>query len=263
MLRFCSLYSGSTGNSLFVQTENSKILVDAGVSGKKIVEALDSIDVKIEDIDSILVTHEHTDHTKSLNVLSNKYNIPIYATDKTWQELKKQKIKISEDNCKKFKISNKFQIKDLEIYPFKTPHDAVDSCGFSLKKDNKKVTISTDLGHITKSIYDELKTSDFLMLESNYEPDLLKMSRYPDYLKRRILGQNGHLSNQDASKVLVELMKNGLSSVMLGHISKENNFPELVEQTVCNYIKTQKESLKDINLNIASRVQPSKIIKIA
>lgn len=262
MLNFCSLYSGSTGNSLLVQTENAKILVDAGVSGKKIVEALDSIDINIEEIDSILITHEHTDHTKSINVLSNKYNIPIYATEKTWQELRKQKINIDEDNCKKFEISTKFQIKDLEIYPFKTPHDAIDSCGFSLKNADKKITIATDLGHMTKNVFDELQTSDFVMLEANYEPNLLKMGKYPDFLKRRILGQNGHLSNQDASKTLIELVKRGLSTVMLGHISKENNFPELVEQTVCNYMKTEECSLKDVDLNIASRLGPSKLIKL-
>lgn len=187
MFKFCSLYSGSTGNSLFVQTENTKILVDAGVSGKKVVEGLESINVDIKDVDSILVTHEHMDHVKSIKILSNKYNIPVYSTVKTWRELEKKNISISQENKKTFKISEKFSIGDLNIIPFKTPHDAVDSCGFSFENlDKKKITIATDLGHMQENIFAQLEDSDFVLLESNYELELLKMGKYPDFLKQRI-----------------------------------------------------------------------------
>ena len=263
MFKFCSLYSGSTGNSLFVQTENTKILVDAGVSGKKIVEALESKDIDIKDIDSILVTHEHMDHIKSINVLSNKYDIPVYATLKTWRQLDKKNINISTQNRKIFKISEKFSIKDLKINPFKTPHDAIDSCGFSFENlDKKKITIATDLGHIESQIYSELEDSDFVLLEANYELELLKMGKYPDFLKQRIAGDFGHLSNTDTGNVVAKLIKKGLSNVMLGHLSKENNFPELAKQTVIEQINKEEKLSGNIDINVASRLEPSEFINV-
>jgi len=263
MLKCCSLYSGSTGNSLFLSSENTKVLIDAGASGKKIIEGLESIGVSINEIDSILVTHEHTDHTKSLNLLSNKYDIPIYSTIKTWTELEKQNIKVATKNHKTFNISEKFEIGDLTIFPFKTPHDAIDSCGFSFEADNKKVTIATDLGHVNEEIYSYLQQSDFVLLEANYEPNLLKMGKYPDFLKRRIAGQFGHLSNSDASNIICKLVKNGLSKLMLGHISKENNFPELVYQTVMQELQNLDVDCKiDLDIAVANRTCPSKLICI-
>lgn len=158
-----------------------------GVSGKKVVQALESIDVNIKAIDGILVTHEHMDHIKGIGVLSKQYNIPIFSTKKTWKEIDK-KFEISNENKRVFDISKEgFYIEDLKVIPFKTPHDAVDSCGFSFESDGKKITVATDLGHIEEEIFDELKQSQFVMLESNYETELLKIGKYPDFLKRRIL----------------------------------------------------------------------------
>lgn len=256
MLKFCSLYSGSSGNSLYVESNNTKILIDAGVSGKKIVDALSSIKVDITEIDAILVTHEHTDHTLSLPILSKKYNIPIYANEKTWSVLQNDKIK----NKKIFNISETFLIGDLKIEPFPIPHDAICPCGFNIYSLNQKISIATDIGHITPEIVENLKNSTFLLLESNYEPEMLHSSSYPFYLKKRILSDIGHLSNESAGKLITKLSEYGLKHVMLGHLSKENNFPELAYQTVLNELALNNIN-KNIEISIASRNEPSELLK--
>lgn len=262
MLNFCSLYSGSTGNCLFVKSNNSNILIDAGVSTKKILEALDSINTNISNIDAILVTHEHVDHTKSISSLSCKYNIPVYANLETWNSLSKHKEKINIENQKIFNVAEKFKIKDIEIQPFSIPHDAANPCGFNLYNDSNKISIATDIGHMDNTILNNLKNSSFIMLESNYDPEVLKMSSYPYSLKQRISGPNGHLSNNTAAKTILHLLNSGLKEVMLGHLSKENNFPELAYQTVIDEFRANNVSSSEVVLNVASRTTPSKLISI-
>src|SRR5574344_1448637 len=174
MFNFCSLYSGSTGNSFFVETDTTKILVDCGESGKKIVTALSTINKKIEDIDAILVTHEHSDHVKGLGIISKKYNIPVYANKETWKAMPTQMNKIDSTNILYFTIAQKFTIGDLEILPFSTPHDAANPCGFNIFNGNNKISIATDIGHMTPEILKKLEKSSFIMLESNYDPEVLK-----------------------------------------------------------------------------------------
>jgi len=190
MFNFCSLYSGSTGNCLFIESDKTKILIDVGVSAKKVIDALTSINVCIEKIDAILVTHEHIDHTKALHTIANKYNIPIYANIETWNALPVQCNKINETLKNYFNVSEKFCIKDLEIIPFEIPHDAANPCGFNIYNLGKKISIATDLGHINKNILAHLKNSNFVLLESNYEPSVLQYSSYPYLLKKRINGPN-------------------------------------------------------------------------
>lgn len=258
MLKFCSLYSGSSGNSFFVQSDNSKILVDAGVSCKKIVDALASLDVAIEDIDAILVTHEHTDHTQSIGTISKKYNIPVYANRKTWLAMPTQKDKINENNIYLFRNNEEFNLKDLKIFPFSIPHDAANPCGFNILNDNTKISIATDIGHMDHSVLNNLKNSKFILLESNYEPEVLKCSPYPYRLKERIASPVGHLSNIEAGKTINYLADYGLENVMLGHLSKENNFPELAYKSVLEQI----EENKKLNLEIASRFEPSDFFEV-
>ena len=136
MFNFCSLYSGSSGNCLFIQTSNTKILIDAGESSKKISNALSSINIDPNNIDAILITHEHSDHVKGLGTFSKKYNIPVYANSKTWDAMSKQSSKISDKNIKKFTIEENFEIGDLKIHPFKIPHDAANPCGFNIFYNN-------------------------------------------------------------------------------------------------------------------------------
>ncbi len=262
MFNFTSLYSGSSGNSLLVETDNTKILIDTGVSAKKIVDALTSFDTNINDIDAILVTHEHTDHVQGLGTLSSKYNIPVFANKETWDNMPKQKDKISEQNQKLFNINEKFEINDLVIKPFSIPHDAANPCGFNILKENKKISIATDIGHITKDILNNLEGSSFLMLEANYDPEILKCCSYPYRLKSRIAGDNGHLSNEMAGKVVAYLLNRGLNKVILGHLSKENNFPELAYKTVVDELISKNFDENKLSLSVASRDCPGNVVNI-
>ena len=190
MFNFCSLYSGSTGNCLFVETEHTKLLVDAGVSAKKIMDGLSSIHVDISDIDAVLVTHEHVDHVQSLGTISKKFDIPVFANADTWDAMPKQKDKIADYNVKHFLVNESFEIGDLKVLPFSIPHDAANPCGFNFFYGNKKLSVATDLGHVTTDILNHLDGSNFLMLEANYDPEVLKCGPYPFLLKSRIAGPN-------------------------------------------------------------------------
>ena len=188
MLNFCSLYSGSSGNSLFVETDNTKLLIDAGVSCKKIEKALNDIQVDPCSIDGILVTHEHSDHVQGLGTFSKKFDLPVFVNQETLDAMPKQRDKIADKNIKKFKVAENFSIGDLDINPFSIPHDAANPCGFTILNENKKISIATDIGHMTNDILKNLEESLFVMLESNYDPEVLKCSSYPFSLKSRIAG---------------------------------------------------------------------------
>ena len=257
MLRFFSLYSGSTGNSLLLQSEHCNILIDSGVSAKKIVDGLEQIGSSIFDIHAILVTHEHSDHVQSLGTISKKYDIPVYANKKTWESMKTQKDKIEDANIKYFQTNEDFEIEDIHIHSFSIPHDAADPCGFNFSLGKEKFSVATDIGHMTTSIMDCLENSNFLMLEANYEPEVLKCSRYPYLLKTRIAGPNGHLSNQLAGKTIAKLIDSGLEEVMLGHLSKENNFPELAHKSVLEELQYAGFCESDITIGVASRISPT------
>lgn len=263
MLKCCSLYSGSTGNSFFVQTENTKLLIDAGVSCKKIEKALDSLEISPNDIDAVLITHEHIDHTKSIGMLSKKYNIPIFANKETWNSINSSNTAMANKEINYFLNNHEFNIKDLKIFPFSTPHDAANPCGFNIFKDNKKISIATDLGHISPEIIKHLENSTLLMLEANYDSNVLKYSSYPYSLKKRIAGPNGHLENCITGKTIAHLAKTGLENALLIHLSKENNFPELAYQTVLEEIEKQKIQKNSLDLNVAPRDIPSKFFQIS
>lgn len=258
MFKYCSLYSGSSGNSFFVQSDKTNLIIDAGVSLKKITTALEEININGKDINAILVTHDHIDHTKSLATLSNKFNIPVYANEKTWNAIPNIADKISIDNKKTFNISESFSIGDIKILPFHTPHDAADPCGFNLYNSNKKISIATDIGYVSEELLNHLKDSSCILLESNYDPEVLKCSSYPYILKQRILSNKGHLSNASAGKTLSSLYNFGLKNALLVHLSKENNFPELAYET----IKTETINCKNLSIDIAPRDNPSKLFEV-
>ena len=262
MFRFCSLYSGSSGNSLFVESNKTKLLVDCGESAKKIITSLADIDVDIEKIDAILVTHEHIDHVKSLGTLSKKYNIPIYTNIETLNAMPDQANKIKDDNIHIFDFSKDFEIGDFQIHPFSIPHDAVNPCAFNIFYNNKKISIATDIGHITPEIIKNLEKSSFMLLESNYDPNILKCSPYPYHLKERISGPLGHLSNNVAGQTVSHLIDSGLNTVMLGHLSRENNFPELAYKTVMEEVIENNYPEKAIKLSVATRFNHSPLIDI-
>ena len=259
MFKFCNLYSGSSGNCSFIETDKTKILVDCGVSFKKIKEGLESINQDIHDIDAVLITHEHSDHIKGLGVLSKNIDVPIYANKKTLDEIEK---KYFISSTKPFVTDELFEINDLKILPFSIPHDAADPVGFTINHKNKKISLATDIGHVENKLYKNLNESSFVLLESNYEPDMLKSSSYPYSLKHRILGPEGHLSNEDASNVIKTLVNNGLNNIMLGHLSKENNFPELAYQTTVNELIECNVDIDKLQLSVADREKINNIIDI-
>ena len=250
------------GNCLYVESENTKLLIDAGVSLKKIEKGLETINVNPSSLDGILITHEHSDHIQSLGNLSKKFNLPVYANSETLDSMPKQTDKISTKNIKKFKVSEKFEINDIEITPFSIPHDAANPCGFSISNNSEKLSIATDIGHMTNDILKQLEDSKFILLESNYDTEVLKYSKYPYLLKKRIAGPNGHLSNEVASKVINYLLQGKLKTAMLGHLSKESNFPELAYQTVVDELISSGTDVSKLNLSVASRDQIGKLIHI-
>ena len=262
MFNFCSLYSGSSGNSLFVETENTKVLIDAGVSCKKIEEALSSKDVSPKDLNGILITHEHTDHVQSLGLFSKKYDIPVFVNKETLDNMPKQKDKLSDKNINHFNVNEKFEINDLIINPFSIPHDAANPCGFNIFKDNKKISVATDIGQMTKDVLKNLEGSSFIMLESNYDPEVLKCSSYPYNLKYRIAGPKGHLSNSMAGKTISYLLSCGLKRAILGHLSKNSNFPELAYKTVLEELMGTNYDENSLSLSVASRDNPGNLIQI-
>lgn len=262
MFKFCSLYSGSSGNCSLVQSDNTKILIDAGESCKKICTALTSINVNPNDLNGILITHEHSDHIKGISTLAKKYNIPIFANKETWNAMNIDINKLSNDNIKYFNIDEKFNINDLEILAFSIPHDAANPCGFNVFHDNKKLSVATDIGHMTSNIINNLTNSSFLMLEANYDPKVLQCSPYPYMLKQRIAGPNGHLSNDMAGQTISYLSKFGLKTAMLGHLSKENNFPELAYKTVVEQLIQNNIDENSLRLSVATRLGVSSIVDV-
>ena len=262
MLKFCSLYSGSSGNSLFVETPTTKLLIDAGESSKKIENALTNLNIDASNIDGILVTHEHIDHIKGLGTFAKKFNIPVYANKETWDAMPEVAQKIEPSCQHNFIPYEKFDIGDFKILPFQIPHDAANPCGFNLFYGNQKISIATDLGHMDTKLIKYLEESEFVLLEANYDPNILKCSKYPYTLKQRIAGPNGHLSNEMAGKTISYLLKSGLSKVMLGHLSKENNFPELAYQTVVDELCNNNFDENKISISVANRHMPSNIVNI-
>jgi len=281
MLKFCSLYSGSSGNCLLVQSDKTKILIDAGVSCRRITNALASLGVDITEIDAILITHEHSDHVSSLPVLSKKFNIPIYTTVKTWDVIigtitgkHKYHSYVGADDPVRpgsaypssihfFNIGKEFEIGDLKIKPFEIPHDAIEPCGFNIFNHDTKISIATDIGHMNSTLIKHLKNSSFVFLEANHDPAIVKYCNYPYFLKKRILSKHGHLCNDIAGQTISELSKHGLKHVMLGHLSKENNFPELAYNTVTEVLSLNNINLNSINLSVASRTEPSEFIEVS
>ena len=210
----------------------------------------------------ILITHEHSDHVQGLGTFAKKYDLPVFVNKKTLDAMKIQKEKIPEKNIKNFTIEEKFQIGDMQIKPFAIPHDAANPCGFNIFNDNKKISIATDIGHMTNGVFKNLEDSIFVLLESNYDPEVLKFSKYPYPLKVRIAGPTGHLSNESAGETICHLMKSGLQQAVLGHLSKETNFPELAYKTVVDELIKNNYDENSLKLSVASRDVPGKIITL-
>ncbi len=263
MIKFCSLFSGSSGNAIFLGSDKTKLLIDAGLSAKKIIEALCSIGENPAGLSAILVTHEHSDHIKGVGILSRKFDLPIYANPATWRHMEALIGPVSPANMKFFETGEEFDIGDVCIRPFSTPHDAADPVGFNFFVGNKKITTVTDIGHVTRTLLEYIEGSHLLLLESNHDIEMLKVGRYPWYLKRRIMSDLGHLSNDMAGKTIAYLAGKGTRNFLIGHLSKENNFPDLAYQTVCNELHAKGICAgKDVMLEVALRDRVGSVIEM-
>lgn len=232
---FFTLASSSAGNSYYLGSSGGGLLIDCGISCKNVVSALKSRDIAPEKLSGIIVTHEHSDHIKGLAVLLSHYHIPLYASAPVLEYL-------SRNGCVPIgAVLNEIDgsgelIGGAFVSPFKTSHDSVGSLGFSIcTSENSKISICTDTGYITDDAKEHIPGSKLVLIESNYDKGMLEAGRYPYSLKRRIEGSFGHLSNNDCAEYLPELIRGGATHIILGHLSKENNFPEVaVETSVSN-----------------------------
>lgn len=261
---FCPLFSGSSGNVLFVQYGETRLLIDAGKSGKMIDEALEMIGVDPRTLNALLITHEHSDHISGAGVLSRKYRLPIYATAGTWAGMAGKLGKISEEQKRVFDPFSDFYIGEIGVVPFAIPHDAEEPVGYRLWGGNLSVSTATDLGYFPRAIRDAVAGSSLVLLESNHDPDMLRMnSHYSQQLKRRILSNHGHLSNEACAEALLQLVDNGTQHVILGHLSGENNTPSLARQV--SEGRMRREGIRlgvDLCLDVASRDRVGNVYRL-
>lgn len=256
-MNLCSIASGSSGNCVYVSSEKSSILIDVGISGKRVEQGLNEIDLTTKDIDGILVTHEHSDHIQGLGVLARKYEIPIYATKGTIEAIRSIKSlgKFPEGIFQEIEADKEFQIQDLTVHPFAISHDAAQPLAYKVVYEEKSVGVATDLGTYDEYIVDNLRGVEGLLLEANHDVNMLQVGGYPYYLKQRIMGMRGHLSNETSGRLLSELLHDGMKSILLGHLSKENNYEALAYETVCSEVTLGDNPYKasDFEITVANR----------
>lgn len=265
-MRLCSIASGSSGNCIYVGNDNTHILVDTGISKKRIDEGLHELGVKGEELNGILITHEHSDHIQGLGVFSRKYQIPIYATKGTIAGIKTYKSlgNLPDGLLHEIEVDKEFCVGDIEVQPFAISHDANQPSGYRMNYQDKSVAVATDLGKYDKYIVENLMNLDALLLEANHDIHMLEVGPYPYVLKRRVMGDKGHLSNELSGRLLCDILHDNLKGVVLGHLSKENNYAELAFETVKLEVTMGNNPYKgeDIPLYVAKRDSISNIITV-
>ncbi len=264
-MRMCSIASGSSGNCIYVGDDHTHLLVDTGISRKRVEEGLHALDIKGEDLDGILVTHEHSDHIQGLGVFSRKYEVPIYATAGTIEGIESCRTlgKLPEGLLHPIETDKPFALGDIEIRPFAISHDANEPCGYRLESNRRAVAVATDLGIYDDYIVEHLKNLDALLLEANHDVHMLEVGSYPYPLKQRILGNRGHLSNELSGRLLCDILHDGLKHIVLGHLSKENNYARLAYETVKLEVTLGDNEFKgeDLHMFVASRDEVSEILE--
>ncbi len=262
MSRFCSLFSSSTGNCTYIGTARESILIDAGVSAKKITNALTDRGVEPESIRGIFITHEHSDHVNGLRVLASRYHIPVYATAGTIRAL--EDAGTINGKFPVFELSAQGQgAGDMFIRFFHTPHDCSESCGYTVEMpDGRKIAIATDIGHITNEIMNAISGSDLAMIESNHDVGMLMNGDYPYMLKRRILSDKGHLCNEKCAEMASQLIRSGTTRFFLGHLSEHNNLPDLAFRTTYTTLLAEGAELDlDYMLTVNPKENGDSIVK--
>jgi len=265
-MRLCSIASGSSGNCIYVGDEHTHLLIDAGISKKRIEAGLDTLNVKGEEITGILITHEHVDHIQGLGVFSRKYEVPIYGTKGTIDGIRKCNNlgKMPDGLLHEIRIDEDFELGDITIHPFKISHDANEPSGYRMNNGSKAVAVATDLGKYDEYIVNKLKNLNGIVLEANHDIHMLEVGPYPYPLKRRVMGDKGHLSNELSGRLLCDILHDELKCVVLGHLSKENNYEELAYETVKLEVTMGDNPYKgeDIPIMVAKRDTVSEIITL-
>lgn len=264
-MELCSIASGSSGNCICVGTDECHLLVDAGISGKRIEVGLNSIDLKTEEMQGILITHEHGDHIAGLGVLARRYGLPLYATAGTIEAIKHTASvgKIDETLFREVHAGEEFTIGDMTIEPIAISHDAAEPVAYKMTQPGKSMAVMTDLGKYDENIVEKLKNLDVLLLEANHDVHMLQVGSYPYPLKQRILGERGHLSNELSGRLLGEVLHDHFKTVVLGHLSKENNYEELAYETVRLEVTLGENPYRgdDFPMYVAKRDEPSQMIR--
>ena len=263
-MKLCSIASGSSGNCIYVGSDQTNLLVDAGVSAKRIENGLNGIDILPDTIQGILITHEHSDHVQGLGILARRYHIPIYSTFETATSI--QNIKslgaIPKELFHHITPNQAFMINDIEVEPFSTSHDASNPVCYTMQANGKKVGLATDLGKYDDYILSKLDSSEILFIEANHDVNMLMVGKYPYYLKQRILGDRGHLSNETSADLISKLIHPNLKHILLAHLSKENNYEELAYETVCCELMSRGTDFSAQKVSVARREQPSEMVLI-
>lgn len=259
-IRFLALASGSSGNCYYIGTDKYGILIDAGISVRSIRKTLKEYEVGLEDIHAIFVTHDHADHIKAIGALGEKYHIPVYTTEMIHQGINRSYVVTEKlhDCVNIIEKQKPVQFKDFRIEAFEVPHDGTDNVGYSIDIDGKNFAFLTDLGEITPTAAPYICKANYLIIEANYDDEMLQMGRYPQHLKERIAGFRGHMSNRNTAKFLAENYNEGLKNIWLCHLSKDNNHPELAFKTVELALKDKGILVgKDVELTVLKRTTPS------
>ncbi len=265
-MRLCSIASGSSGNCIYVGTKHTHVLVDVGVSCKRIEEGLKKAALTGHDIDGIFITHEHTDHIQGLGVIARKYAIPMYATEGTIEGIRlgcKNLGNFDEDLFHVIRVDKDLQLGDLTIHPFQIPHDAKEPCGYRFECEGKRAAVATDMGTFNSYIVENLKNLDAILLEANHDVHLVQVGPYTYPLKQRILSDNGHLSNDNSGILLSKILHDNMKYILLGHLSKDNNMPELAYETVKLEINAADNPYRaeQFSLQVADRSEPGEVLE--
>ena len=261
-MEFCSIASGSSGNCIFVGTSEANILIDAGISAKKLCEGLKGIDIDPGCVDGIFITHEHIDHIQGIQVFSKKYPVSIYGTKKTLKAIvQKFNGDLGESSLIEVTSDIDIYLKDAIIHPFAVSHDAVDPVGYRIESEGKRFAVATDLGYFDDYIIENLKELDGICIEANHDINMLMVGKYPYNLKQRVAGAKGHLSNDACADLLCRIFCDRLKNILLIHLSKDNNYAELAYETVRAELLTRC-SHHELSLEVAGRNTPSEIFSI-
>ncbi len=257
-MKICLLASGSGGNSICVQNRASSVLIDAGLTGKKIEERLHSRNIDPARLHAIVVSHEHADHLRGVGVMARRYGLPVWMTQGTLDASKKTFR--GAEQIRVFENDEGFAIGDLSFQAFRLPHDAEDPVNFSVTDGRAKVTVATDMGKVTQLVYQHMRRADLVVIETNYDRDLLMDGPYPWDLKMRISSTHGHLSNHGAAEALGDLAAEGLQRAVLAHLSEKNNCPNLARKTCIDQLRGH--GIRDFDLCVAEQDRPSEVFEV-